>query len=279
LNERGIANRSYVETLSGPGISPSVFLQYLAKKVPATTAWIIRSLISSSFGTPVLAGLAILGLLAVPWWRKAPAAQSLLIGTFALGFAQSMLIVFLNPRILLIFVPCMCIWAAGGFSVLWGWYLQIISHSKRNWWHRPVVGISALGFVGLLLLAVIHRSALRILPLAIANERTLPVKHAMEALQPGQMAPRPVMVSGLSMLAYHAGAEFVPFPYTDSDTALRYFDKRKVSFIVLTMNALNWSPYASAWWKDGIPSSSAIPIASISVDGVEEYRVYKWNAK
>jgi hypothetical protein len=102
------------------------------------------------------------------------------------------------------------------------------------------------------------------------------VKRAGQWLQ--RHAQGPITVIDVStILAFHAGATFVPFPNCDSDVAIRYLDKKKITFIVLSeYGDLSFRPYLKQWMQNGPPSERAKLVWSDETPGHKRILIYKW---
>lgn len=86
-----------------------------------------------------------------------------------------------------------------------------------------------------------------------------------------------LVMDGPTMLAFHAAAAFVPFPYSDSDVAIRYLEKRKVNFVVLSDYGRDDSPrpYLTAWIEHGVPSARAKLIYNVHDTRGGRIRIYE----
>jgi len=121
----------------------------------------------------------------------------------------------------------------------------------------------------------IHGIALSRQPLSRFNQRWRPVVLAAQSLAGAEQQKRLVLV-GQNTMAFYADADYCPFPYADEATALRYFDKRKIDYIVLTEADIGQAPYLPSWWMHGIPSSSAVLLREVTTAGGEKVRFYRW---
>jgi hypothetical protein len=109
----------------------------------------------------------------------------------------------------------------------------------------------------------------------LANRSSRPMRAAGEWLK--AYAPGPKTVVDVStMLAFHAAATFVPFPYSDSDVAMRYLEKRRADFVVLSDHegALSSRPYLKEWMDAGVPSPQAKLIYSVNDKEAGRIRIY-----
>jgi hypothetical protein len=113
--------------------------------------------------------------------------------------------------------------------------------------------------------------------LATFDYKARPVKRAGEwlaALMPG---PKIVMDAS-TIVAFHAGASWMGFPYADASSALKYIDKKRVDFIVLRDEWPSTVPYVKDWLENGIPDPRAQLIFSEKTQR-GRILIYKWNPK
>ena len=68
--------------------------------------------------------------------------------------------------------------------------------------------------------------------------------------------PHPKLVMDASTaVAYHARAAYIHFPYSESQLALKYIEKKSVDFSVLREDRVPHGPCANDWVENGIPDS------------------------
>jgi hypothetical protein len=110
-----------------------------------------------------------------------------------------------------------------------------------------------------------------------AETKTRDVQAAGEWLN--SYAPGPKTVMDLStMLSFHADATFVPFPYCDSDIAVRYLDKKNVDFIVLSeFSDPSFRPYLQDWMEHGPPPTRAQLVRDVTGSSNRRIRIYRWS--
>ncbi|WP_431322147.1 hypothetical protein [Rhizobium sp. YTU87027] len=103
------------------------------------------------------------------------------------------------------------------------------------------------------MLALVSNAAVRnSTALARFNENTRVLKQAASSLAVPDAA-RPMLV-GSNTIAFYAKVNYLPFPYCDAYTALKYFSKKKVRFLALSSEELAAAPYLREWWQNGIPA-------------------------
>jgi hypothetical protein len=84
-----------------------------------------------------------------------------------------------------------------------------------------------------------------------------------------------LIVDTSTVLAFHAGAEYVPYPYADSDVAWNYLVMRGVRFVVLRDDGIETIPYLEEWMERGVPSDEAELIYSTETTARGRLLIYE----
>jgi hypothetical protein len=87
----------------------------------------------------------------------------------------------------------------------------------------------------------------------------------------------PVRIGDLAyglVLAFHANAQHVQFPYCDGDLALRFLDSAEVDYLILRRVG-DFTQYYEDWLTRGIPDPRA-ELLHVSPDVDNKYVVYRW---
>jgi len=171
-----------------------------------------------------------------------------------------------------VLIPTMAVLAAAGGVVLYAWVRQESAATASNNYSAASRNALLCVAVGAILVAC-NAVALSRPGLSTFDERWRPVVEAARSLAEAKQRKRPVLV-GRNSIAFYANAEYCPFPYADEATALRYFDKRGIKFIVLNEGLIEQAPYLPSWWAHGIPSRAAVLMGEVS--GGEKVRFYRW---
>jgi 4-amino-4-deoxy-L-arabinose transferase-like glycosyltransferase len=238
-------------------------------KVPGT--------MSESFVSPLLVSLVALGLFGRPWQRALTISQCYLLfvilGVPCLALAGTY---FVDTRHILLFLPVMIIWAANGIVLLSGWASATMQLADSEVRIAKRAGL-AVGLTSAAILIMIATYGVRkVWDLTTFDYKSQPVKQAgrwLDALAPG---PKTIM-DGSTILAFHATASYVPFPYSDSSLALKYIEKKGINFIVLREEWLSPAPYIKDWLEDGVPDRRAQLIYSEKTQR-GRILIYQWNA-
>jgi 4-amino-4-deoxy-L-arabinose transferase-like glycosyltransferase len=279
LEESGFANRSNFSVITATQFRFRDIIRVVIFNGPRNFRRLMSEVSGGGFlGSPILFVLAILGLFKEPWSHKSIISQIYLL-IVVLGVASLSLslvpVCCLYSRYLLLFLPVMIIWAANGVVLLFQWAYATMRLAGSGAPTARKAGM-AVGLTSCAMLVMIAFYGIRHVPeLTLFDYTSRPVKQAgrwLDALAPG---PKTIMDAS-TVLAFHAGASFVGFPYTDASLALKYIEKKRVDFIVLREDSLPSATYSKDWLESGIPDRRAQLIYS---DKAQRGRIliYKWN--
>jgi len=85
----------------------------------------------------------------------------------------------------------------------------------------------------------------------------------------------PLVMDGTPAIGYYAGAADWPFPYCDSETALRYIEKKAPHFVVLQSSKEDVFPYLKEWIEKGIPDQRIELIYQATAPNGEVGQIYR----
>jgi hypothetical protein len=279
LTARGVWILSNLSTIQSAQLPPLEVGRFVGRRIGEVLKFVEQAVTSSTLlGSPPLFVFAVLGLFRTPWPREHAVDQLFLLMTLALSCVSIVFIYYTSVRFVLLFVPILIIWASNGIWGLAGWAcstLRLLSDRipRRRWIEATIV---------VLIAAVIPVVPLRAVPdlyeLRTFNKSSLPVKVAGEWLDryaPGEKT----LVDTSTVLAFHAQAAFVPYPYASSEAALQFLNTRRVRFIVVRDGDLGSRPYLNAWMENGVPApgSSARLIYSSRSPAIGRIQIYEWN--
>ena len=183
----------------------------------------------------------------------------------------------MDTRYILLFLPVMIIWAANGIVLLSGWASATTRLAGSEARIAKRAGL-AVGLTSAALLIMITTYGVRkVWDLTTFDYNSRPVKQAgrwLDALAPG---PK-IIMDASTVLAFHARASYIPFPYSDSSLALQYIEKKGINFIVLREEWLSPAPYIKDWLEDGVPDRRAQLIYSEKTQR-GRILIYQWDGK
>jgi 4-amino-4-deoxy-L-arabinose transferase-like glycosyltransferase len=273
LTERGVWIRSNLSTIQSTKITLRELIQYLRSKVKDDLNYLKGLPTHTSFGSPALFLLALYGLFRRPWNRGRAVSQVFLLVVLAVAGSALAFNYYYSDRFLLLFVPVFIVWASQGVMEFSRWTLSTIRMIRERAWapvrRRWVVVGAIASVIPLLAVPVVYKTV-------HTYRETRTLKTAGQWLD--THAPGPKTVVDIStILSFHAGATFIPFPYCDSDVAIRYLDKRKVDFIVLSdYGNLSFRPYLNDWMESGPPGERAKLVWSAPAFANKRIFIYRW---
>jgi len=282
LEELGTSNKSNLSVITTTQFNFRDIIRLVVFNGQRNFRRLVSVISGASFlGSPILFTLAILGLFKEPWRRKSIISHIYLlfvvIGVPSVSLL-SVSVAHLYPRYFLLFLPVMIIWAANGIALLSRWAgatMRLVGAgaptSRRA---GTVVGLTS----GTMLLLISFLGVGEAWELTAFDYKSRPLKQAGKWL--GAFTPGPKTIMDTStVLAFHAGASFVSFPYSDSSLALKYIEKKGVNFIILREESLSRTLYMKDWFESGIPDRRAQLIYNTKVPQHGRILMYKWNGE
>ncbi len=275
LSESGIWNRPYMATIQVAKFEPAVIVHLIWARAGTALYNVGREILSPSFGTPLLFGLTLLGLFSSPWRRGLFAGQSIMIMYVSIASLETLLDVFSNYRFTLPLLPFFLIWAAAGAFRLVGLATAMAQRSSWTRSRASLLGRVACGVALIVPLGISCAATPRLYSLARFNDSTRLIRDVGRQLSPGGL-DQIRMAEAFNIFSYYSEAQWVPFPFANSDTVLQYFNKKKIDYLVLRESDAAMWKFVKTWMQNGIPSSRAIQIYSGVLGTGENFRIYKW---
>ncbi|HET7106183.1 MAG TPA: glycosyltransferase family 39 protein [Candidatus Acidoferrum sp.] len=84
-----------------------------------------------------------------------------------------------------------------------------------------------------------------------------------------------LVMDGTPAIGYYAGAADWPLPYCDSETAIRYIEKKAPDFVVLQSSKEDVFPYLKEWIEKGIPDPRMELVYRATAPNGEVAQVYR----
>jgi hypothetical protein len=197
------------------------------------------------FGGPVILPLVVLGLFCNPWTSSRASGELMMFLTVAASLvATTTIIQHFASRFYYFLSPFLILWAAKGVRELAEWaHATSLTLRVPHLLPRTLgMAVGGLALVGLILIFVVGG-----FHIARVEPMDLEVKRAGEwlATLPGKKTIMDTTVE----TAFRAAAKYVPLPWSDADTALRYADFKGVNFIVVKSWDRDARPYLRDWIK------------------------------
>jgi 4-amino-4-deoxy-L-arabinose transferase-like glycosyltransferase len=277
LEEVGVYNRPNLDVIKSSKIPLQKVIHIAIANGLHNLPMLVIGISSDAFGSALLVGLVVLGLFGRSWDRELMISQFYLLFVVLGVPCLGLLTIFrVDNRFLLLLLPVMIIWASRGIVQASGWTGATIRVAGSRSAMSRKAGM-AVGLGAMLLLISLY-GVRQVWELTAFDYKSRPVKQAgkwLDALMPG---PKTVMDAS-TVLAFHARASFVCFPYSDSSLALSYIEKKGVDFIVLREEWLPPVPYMKDWLDKGIPDRRAQLIYSYEMSGRGRILIYRWNGQ
>jgi hypothetical protein len=274
LVETGANNTSDLEMLrTTANISYAHRSRIVLRQAVSNFPHLLRGLGDLQFGEPALAVLAGLGLFGVVLSRAQAAAMVPLFTSVGLTIAAFGTWPFFHDRFLFPLLPPMLVWAGGGLDRLRNWALETTRYRAHPTWRAATIAVGSLLFTSGLLCSAS----------AVGTRRSDELSQAWSSLADDVPVGRWLSTIARSQrlmddgptVAFYSGAILVPFPWTDSDTAIRYIATKDIKYLVLRESDRQLRPYL-AEWLDRVPDQRFQLLRTFN--GREgAIRVYRWS--
>ena len=228
-------------------------------------------------GAPLILPLAFLGLFGSVWTRPRASGELFLLLTVAASLLSIMTVIHMfQTRYFFVLIPFFVLWAAKGMDQIAKWSRRTIvklAVPKLS----PILGGQVAGgaaFLGVISLLAMGADGIDTFK-ADRSLRSSAIRQTGRWLAtfPGTKI---VMDTG-TPLAFHAGATYVPMPWCDSQTALRYAEKKGVNFVVVRSWEVNARPYLKEWLISGVPGRNVFLARNSGGDPANRILVFKLN--
>jgi hypothetical protein len=221
--------------------------------------------------------LAVLGLFRSPWSPVRFSSELLLLlGVIGSLIPLTAIMHGAQTRYYFVFIPFLIIWASNGINELTRWAQGTIVNLRMPA-PLPDFGAKAVGglaFLSVLLLFAIGAKTSDSSPRENSPESRA-ARSAGEWLRalPGEKT----IMDTSTTLAFHAAAKYVPMPYCDSRTALKYAEKKHVNFIVIRTVSAPSRPYLQEWLQNGIPRRDVTLVHTFGSDPSNQISIFRLN--
>jgi 4-amino-4-deoxy-L-arabinose transferase-like glycosyltransferase len=274
LRGTGTTMRTNAEVIREARITPKEAFRLVEEAVRHKAPVVVNNVFLSSWlGPPFLPALALLGALRRPWRRPQASSRLFVMLVPVAPIAASFSNFWDEPRYYFVLLPFLLIWASNGLIEVGLWTKASSAAVGWKLVARPVLSRCIIpGLIGLSIIIY-------------------PVKPARAFFTPGfssriekdvglwikRQQDHPVRIMDLAyglVLAFHANAQHVQFPYCDGALALRFLDSAEVDYVILRRGG-DFTQYYEDWLRRGIPDPRAEPV-HVSPDADNKYVVYRW---
>jgi hypothetical protein len=277
LIERGASNTSDLDMLLKTHATPVERVRIILRQAVRNFPHLLRGLSDLQFGQPMLLVLVGMGLFGVAWDRARLLRELPLAMTALLTLLTYCTWPFFHDRFLVPLLPALIVWGGLGMARV----SDSVRASVDAMGCRPKMSRVAAGAAVAASLFLV--SAAGAVGIKDSDEMSqswtspglrddVPIGQWLRARAPSQRVR--VMDTGQTV-AFYAGAVLVPFPWTDSATALRYIEHRNISYLVLRESDGRRRPYLAEWIQK-LPTER-LELVQTFHGGSGVARVYHWS--
>jgi dolichyl-phosphate-mannose-protein mannosyltransferase len=273
LQATGVCMRSNADVIRETHVEMGNLVRYATASLRRNGPNLVGQLSAKYLGAPFLPSLALLGLASRRWSKTVFSQHMLFLLLFTTCIVPTFSVVHaIYPRNYFVLVPFLVIWAANGALHLAHWAnanLRTVTGAK---WTVPGAAL-----VSVILVAAFSYALQGTRSLFLFQEgspTTQPVKDAAQWIHNQQNGPIKIMDVPTS-LAFHANADYVPFPYCSGQLALRFLEKADVDYIVLRPG-VQFTRYYLRWLNSGIPDARASLVYSNAAGNANGVLVFRW---
>jgi 4-amino-4-deoxy-L-arabinose transferase-like glycosyltransferase len=275
LRGTGVWMRPNAEVIRETHITLKDLLRIVRKAMRQNIPAFLQQLSSRWLGAPFLPALALLGALRRPWRRPLASYRLFVLLVPATSVVATFSVIWIYPRFYFVLVPFLLIWAANGLVEIGLWVRA--SSAAVGWgWLRP--GVSQYIIPGLIGLAAVIYPLKEVRTLYEFAQSSPSSEIEKEVgLWIGKQQNHPVKIMDVTVpLSFHAGAQFVSFPYCSAELALRFLDAAKGDYVVLR-RGVKFTQYYEDWLTNGIPDPRAELVFVTSGANAGQFVVYRWH--
>lgn len=187
-----------------------------------------------------------------------------------------------HDRFVFAFLTLLLPFAAGGLVFLYRSLLSTLASGARlpallsNALAGTVTALVLIGYLGTQAHTMLHLETDARLPEQdITVQRgDVFVKSLGKTIQ-NYGVKNPLVMDGTPAIGYYAGAADWPLPYCDSETAIRYIEKKAPDFVVLQSSKEDVFPYLKEWIEKGIPDQRIELIYQATAPNGEVGQIYR----
>jgi 4-amino-4-deoxy-L-arabinose transferase-like glycosyltransferase len=278
LEERGVSMQPTAELGKSPGSANYLTTLAIVSSFGVQNfLQICRDFIVRPYsGAPFLLPLAVFGFLRSTWTRRRVAGECILFLAVLGALLPLLTIPFVATRHKFVVLPFMVIWACLGINELRQWIQCAITKFRVPRISPRSGGAAAAGLAFLSLLVCSSSTLFTGFWGSDIGPESAATRSAGEWL--ARLPGDKTVMDTFSTVAFHAGGGFVPMPYCDSRTALKYAEKKGVNFIIVR----NWwvvdrRPYLQEWLTSGIPSPNATLVHTAGFESTYRILIFALN--
>lgn len=283
LNDVGLSNQSDLAMIQKTKLSTAKVF-WLAMHGASTNVMRLLSTIMESrlFGGSIFLLLLGLGFVAPTPDTNALARRGFLFAAAIASIVPLFSLHAFHDRFVFPFLTLLLPFAAGGVVFL---YRSIVSTLASGARLPAVLSTSLAGSIAALILigyfATQAHTMLHLETDARLPEQDITVQRGDRFVKDLGLTIRnfgvknALVMDGTPAIGYYAGAADWPLPYCDSETAVRYIEKKSPDFVVLQSSKEDVFPYLKEWIEKGIPDQRMELVYRATTPNGEVAQVYR----
>jgi len=255
LQRTGTANRPQADVARDTRISFRELARIQKRAIRKNIPLVMETLSTRWMGSPFLFALAFLGILRRPWKRRLLSSYVYVLLVPCAVIGAMLLVTWYMARFYFVLLPFLLIWAANGLVGVALWTKASLQVVGWRWISLPIAKWMVPGLLGVVILVYPIKGLWSIWEFRQSSPATQRVKELgvwIGQQQKGQVT----IMDRYTPLAFHANAQWLGFPYCDSNLALRFLDAAKVDYVILRQGE-KYTDYYHDWVTNGIPHPRA----------------------
>jgi len=253
-------------------------IRFVAKGLRQNTPILLQHVSEAWFGAPFLPALAFLGFFRQRWRQSAASRHLFVLLVPATAIVTTFSVVHaIFPRNYFVLVPFVSIWAASGLIGVVRWTKATVDSMRFERLRFALLGSVTFAIASLAVVAYVNTAAGVKSGSGLSEESSVSSRDIKEVgMWIRRQQDRRVKIIDLGTTpAFHADAEYVHFPYSNAETAIRFLDAAKVDYVILRRKG-RFTDYYDDWITNGIPDPRAKLAYASSGPNPGAFLVFKW---
>jgi len=249
---------------------------YFVRNARRNKSWLVRDLPTAAyFGSILPFLLAFLGLAARPWDAARFFREIYFGGLFAYILILLLATHIQDPRYGFPLLPFILMWASVGIVYLTDWVRQTATELRI----RQRLGAAIATTAAVVLVCCMFLLSYKAIPGMYEFSSGWAPNNAVKEAGGWLRAQAPGLKNtfGSPTFCYYSASYEWIFPYTDSETALRYLHRKNPDYTFLDSANAHYTPYYDAWLTHGIPDPAAVIIYQKDFPGERRLVIYRWD--